>query len=169
MRPLLCAVSASLLATTTLAPLALAEPCARGPEKAAFDVAGLKSELMVIAIACQLQDKYNDFIIRFRRDLVAGERAVDNYFARTGHGHAREMHDNYITNLANSQSQDGLKQGTLFCDQHHAMFDEVMQLKDGKELPTYAVSKALAQPIDLSECPAQEPKKKLRTASSQKQ
>ena len=166
MRPLLSAVAASLLTTSTLAPAALAEPCARPVEKAAFKVAGLKSELMVIAIACQLQDKYNDFVARFRRDLVADERAVNNYFARTAQGHAQQVHDNYITNLANSQSEDGVKQGTLFCNQHLAMFDEVMSLKDGKDLPSYAESKALVQPIEVAECPVAAPaKKKLRTAS----
>ena len=38
------------------------------------------------------------------------------------------------------------------------MFDEVMALKDGKELPMYAAGKSLVQPITLTDCPAPPPK-----------
>ncbi len=167
MRPVVSAlVGASLLAGTALVPVAMAESCARPPEKAAFDVAGLKSELMVVAIACQQQDRYNEFVTRFRHDLQTDERALNTYFSRTG-GRAQQRHDDYITNLANTQSEDGIKQGTLFCDQHKTMFDEVMSLKDGKDLPGYATGKGLVQPLVVVECPAAPAvvKKKLRTAS----
>lgn len=163
MRTLLSAcVAANLLAASALSPAALADSCARPYEKQAFDVSGLKSELMVIAIACQAQDKYNSFVMRYRRQLVIGDRALNGYFARTAGRRAQQQHDDYITNLANTESEDGVRQGTLFCQQHLRMFDEVMALKDSKDLPAYAASKALPQPITLSECTR--PKKKLRTA-----
>jgi hypothetical protein len=167
MRPLVCALAAaSLLAQAALAPAALAEPCARPTEKQAFDVAGLKSELMVIAIACQAQDRYNGFVARFRRDLLADERALSGYFARTAGRAARQKHDDYITGLANAQSQEGVRQGTLFCPQRLPLFDEVMALKDGKDLSAYAAARAPAQPIEVTVCPV--PGKKLRTAADGK-
>ncbi len=163
MRPLLSALAAAALLASTA--LALAESCARPPEKAAFDVAGLKSELMVVAIACQQQDRYNQFVTRFRSDLQGDERSLNGYFARTG-ARAQQRHDDYITNLANTQSEDGIKQGTLFCDQHKSMFDEVLALKDGHDLPGYATAKGLVQPVEIIECPAPAAlRKKLRTAS----
>jgi len=163
MRPLFApCLAASLLAASALA---WAEPCARPSEKAAFDVAGLKSELMVTAIACQAQEKYNSFVARFRSDLMSQERMLNAYFARTAGRSATRLHDDYITSLANSESEDGIKQGTLFCDQHVTLFDEVMALKDGKDLPGYAAGKSLAQPIALAECPPP-PAKKLKTAAS---
>ena len=149
MRSVLSACAwAGLLAGTALVPVAFAESCVRPPEKVAFDVAGLKSELMVVAIACQQQERYNAFVTRFRGDLVGDERALTGYFNRTG-SRAQQRHDDYITNLANTQSEDGIKQGTLFCDQHKTMFDEVLALKDGKELNAYAGSKGLVQPVDV--------------------
>jgi hypothetical protein len=153
-------VATCLVAGPFLAPATLAAPCVRSMEKEAFDVAALKSELMVVAIACQAQDRYNSFMLRFRRDLQSDERAVNNYFARAAGRRAQQEHDAYKTNLANSQSQDGVRQGTLFCSQRLPMFDEVMALKDNKGLSAYAESKGLVQPIDLTECPA--PKKNFR-------
>jgi len=159
----LALAAVTLVANTALVPVAVAEPCARTDEKQAFDVAGLKSELMVTAIACQMQNRYNEFIGRYRPELQADERALNRYFARSAGRHAQESHDNYITNLANTQSEEGVQQGTLFCQRHLSLFDEVMALKSVRELPAYAQSKSLAQPIGIVECAG--PKSKLRTAS----
>ena len=159
MRPFVCALTAAcLLAGPVLAPAAWAEPCARPYEKQAFEVAGLKSELMVVAISCQAQDSYNRFVARYQRELQIDERALAGYFARTAGRRGQQAHDDYITSLANTESEDGVKQGTLFCRQHLPMFDEVMALKDGKDLSGYAESRSLAQPILVTECAG--PKKK---------
>ena len=161
----LAAVLAALTitATTGIGPAAQAEPCARADEKQAFDVASLKSELMVTAIACQMQDRYNDFVTRYRPELQADERALNHYFSRTAGRHAQQSHDDYITNLANAQSEEGVHQGTLFCQQHMAMFSDVMALKNPHDLSAYAVSKSLAQPIAVAQC--EPPKRKLRTSA----
>lgn len=141
--------AASLLA----APVAQAGQCARPAERAAFDVEGLKSQLMVTAITCQQQTRYNAFIARYKRDLVADERAIDAYFHRSYGRSAQRQRDEYITLLANAQSDEGIKLGTLFCQKSIGMFDEVMALKDSRELPGYASGKALPQPIALIDCP----------------
>jgi hypothetical protein len=155
MRPLISAIVATaLLASTATETLAQSAPCARSSEKIAFDLAGLKSELMVVAIACQAEDKYNAFVTRFRAALVSGEKGLNSYFARTVRGGVAKAHDDYITTLANVQSQQGIERGTLFCDEHMAMFDEVMARTDDKDLAGYAAGKALVQPISLTECPA---------------
>lgn len=172
MRPLLsAALAAAMLTSVATESMAQSAPCARTPEKMAFDLAGLKSELMVVAIACQAEDKYNAFVTRFRNDLVSGEKGLNTYFARTAHGGVSKAHDDYITTLANAQSQEGIQRGTLFCTEHLAMFDEAMARTDGKDLAGYAAHKSLVQPIALSECPAAPTpapamKKKVKTAAS---
>ena len=146
-------LSASLLATGLLSGgMALAEPCARPADVTAFDVAGLKSKLMVTAITCGQQDRYNDFVQRFRGELIAQERALRAYFTRTSGGRAQSAHDDYITSLANTQSQKGIRQGTLFCQQNIGIFAEVLGLTKGTELPAYAASKQLPQPVEVSVC-----------------
>ena len=82
---------------------------------------------------------------------MAQEKIVDAYFARNFGKRASKEHDDYITSLANSQSQDGLKRGTEFCNENVSMFDEVMA-RDIAALPDYATSKNPAQPITLAVC-----------------
>ena len=154
-------VAAGLLAGNA----ASAQQCAKPVEKAAFDVASLKSQLMVTAISCQAEEKYNAFIVRFRPDLVVQERSLNAYFQRSFGRRSTQEHDDYVTNLANSQSEVGIKAGTAFCQQNISLFDEVMALKSGTDLAPLAANKSLVQPIALVECtaPAASP---TRTASA---
>ncbi len=155
MRPLLSTlVATTLLVGTASQTLAQSVPCMRTAEKAAFDLAGLKSELMVIAIDCQMEERYNAFVVRFRPDLQGSEKGLNTYFARTARGSSQRAHDDYITSLANSQSDDALTRGTLFCAEHARMFDEVLALSNSGDLLSYASAKPLAQPITLVECAA---------------
>jgi len=147
-------MSLSLLAAGLLSGgMAFAEPCARPADVTAFDIAGLKSKLMVTALTCSQQDRYNDFVQRFRSELLTQERALHAYFARVSGGRAQHAHDDYITSLANTQSENGIRQGTLFCQQNVGLFTEVLTLTKGTELSTFAASKQLPQPIEVSACP----------------
>ena len=148
--------------------VAQAQSCARVADKTAFDVAGLKSQLMVTAITCEANERYNTFIARYRPDLLAQEKVLNAYFARNFGKRATAQHDDYITSLANSQSQNGLKAGTAFCKQNMALFDEVMKLRGGTELSDYATGKAPVQPIELVACAAPAPhgRATVRTASA---
>lgn len=149
MRLLFSSVAAAALLVSHLA---AAQSCARPPEKAAFDVAGLKSQLMVTAISCQAEEKYNAFVMRFRPDLVGTEKTLTSYFNRTFGRRGQQEHDDYITSLANAQSQSGIRSGTLFCQQNVSLFDEVMALRSGADLSTLAAGKGLTQPVALIEC-----------------
>jgi hypothetical protein len=133
---------------------AAATPCARPADLTAFDVAGLKSKLMVTAITCDQQDLYNQFITRFRADLMTHEHNLNAYFARAFGGRAQHEHDDYITSLANTLSESGIRQGTLFCQQNVGIFSEVLSLTKGADLPGYAARKAFPQPVELVACPA---------------
>jgi len=141
-----------LAAGILTAPLALAQPCTRPADRAAFDVASLKSQLMVTALTCDERDKYNDFVMRFRPDLMRQERALQGYFARVFGSRGQQQHDDYITLLANAQSQAGLRDGTLFCQRNAGLMDEVLALPDGASLSQYAAAKELEQPVDLTDC-----------------
>ena len=142
-------VAASLLISQASA----ATTCARPAEKTAFDVAGLKSQLMVTALSCSVQDKYNAFVVRFRPNLVALDKTLTGFFGRTYGRRGQAQHDDYVTSLANQQSEEGTKLGNDFCHQKVVMFDEVMALSSPSDLPTYASGKALAQPIAVVTCP----------------
>jgi hypothetical protein len=147
-------VSAALLAGPLFAGIAAAQPCARPADLTALEVASLKSKLMVTAITCSQQDRYNDFVQRFRSDLMAHERALHAYFVHAFGGRAQREQDDYITSLANTQSQSGIRQGTLFCQQNVGLFAEVLALAKGSDLSNFAASKRLEQPVAVAACPA---------------
>jgi hypothetical protein len=146
----------ALLASGLLsAGLASAQPCAKPADVYAFDVASLKTKLMVTAITCNEQERYNQFVQRFRSDLMVHERALQGYFARAfGGGRGQHEHDDYITSLANTHSQSGIQQGTLFCQKNVGMFNEVLLVGQGADFANYAASKELVQPIEIVACPA---------------
>ncbi len=157
-------LAASLVAGLASNAVAATSPCMRPAEKVAFDLAGLKSQLMVTAISCQAEEQYNSFIARFRSDLQGGEKALNSYFNRAAGNRAQQAHDDYITSLANTQSESGLQQGVDFCGKHLSMFSDVMALKDSKDLTAYAAGQPIVQAIDVVECPPP-PAKKTKTAS----
>ena len=131
-----------------------AAACVRPAEKAAFGIAGLKSQLMVTAISCGGEDKYNAFVTKYRPDLVVEEKSLVGFFGRAYGRRGQQTHDDFITQLANSQSQLSLKFGQNFCRENSGMLDEVMALKTGAELPAYAASKPIQQSMAVEDCPA---------------
>ena len=150
MRPILLA--APLFAALLGTPLAAAPNCARPADMAAFDVAGLKSQLMVTALTCDVRDKYNAFVLRFRTDLMVQERALQSYFARGYGRNGQQQHDDYITLLANTQSQTGIRDGSLYCERNVGLMDEVLSLPNGVTLTAYAASRNFMQPVALLAC-----------------
>lgn len=150
------------LATATffaLAPASWAAACHSSAEDhSAFNLAGLKSELMVTALSCQKQDRYNQFIMRFRPILTDSEKRLDSYFHRTFGRQAQKKHDDYITQLADVQSLGGLKSGTAFCAQRVPMYDEIEALDDSNnDLAHYAEAKDIVQPSSYESCTAPQP------------
>ena len=126
--------------------------CQFDGDRSAFDIEGLKSELMVTALVCKKQDRYNVFMSRYQPDVQRQEVVLAAYFKRSYGKSNQKAYDEYITNLADVQEQDGLKAGTAFCDNLPAMFDEVMSLHDSSELLDYTHSKPMAQPMDFAMC-----------------
>ena len=161
-------VSSLLAAGLLTSQMASAQNCTRPTDKTAFDVAGLKSQLMVTAITCEATERYNSFIIRYRPNLVAAEKVLTAYFSRNFGKKAQAQQDDYITSLANSQSQNVLKAGSGFCEHNVSVFDDVMKLRDGAELADFATGKNLVQPIELVACsaPQRAGQATVRTASA---
>lgn len=126
--------------------------CAKSPELAAIEVEGLKSRLMVTALSCDARDKYNAFIERYRAALTADDKTLASYFRRNYGRTAQAENDNYITALANAQSQIGTQEGVTFCQQNVSRFDDVLALSSPKDLATYATTKPVDQPYVFALC-----------------
>ena len=137
--------------------VAAAQTCARPADLSAFDLAGLKTQLMVTALTCKADDRYNEFVTRYRPALLENEKALGSYFNRAHGRRSQQQRDDYITQLANSHMQTGLKQGNRFCDRNMGAFDEVMALRNSSELTDFAAGKSHSQPVSLANCGAAEP------------
>jgi hypothetical protein len=107
---------------------------------------------MVTALSCDARDKYNAFVLRFRSDLMAQEHALQVYFVHGFGRRGQQEHDDYITALANAQSETGVHDGTLFCQRNAALLDEVLSLPNGVSLAGYAATKGLPQPMAVVDC-----------------
>lgn len=143
---------ATIASLMMIAQPVLASTCTQPQDVAALKVASLKSELMVTAITCSDSTRYNQFVSKFQPDLAANEKNLQAYFARAYGRTGVKQHDDYITSLANAQSNAGLVEGTNLCLGNEPMFDEVMSLPTGADLPDYAAGKNLAQPLVAVAC-----------------
>ncbi len=162
MRLLLTSLVAAGLMTS---PLSAAE-CLRSNDVTALDITGLKTQLMVTALTCKANNRYNAFIHKYQPELQREDKSLSAYFTRSFGRSAVKQKDDYITRLANSQSQLGLKHGTLFCDRNLYTFDEVMALRNKSELSEYAAGRTVAQPISALTCgpdiPSEKPARKIK-------
>lgn len=166
MRPALACILALGLTQCAPPPVAPAEPpivaeeavpdaqhCARPAEKTAFQVAALKSRLMVTALACDSSDKYNAFINTHRATLLPQEKTLSGYFARNYGRRAASEHDEYITNLANAQSRRRIIDNYRFCRDGQQLYADVAAIKSPAEIMTVAASRTISQPFNVKECP----------------
>ena len=133
------------------APVA-APACEFDADRTAFDIEGLKSQLMLTALACKRQDKYNAFMSRYKPEVADAEAGLAAYFKRSYGRQGQTQYDAYITNLADEQEKDGLKAGTAYCENLEVMFDEVMSLHSSSELHDFTNAKVIVQPIAFETC-----------------
>jgi hypothetical protein len=143
---------ATLVAAALLAPGIATATCLKPYEGTAINVAGLKSQLMVTALSCDTRDRYDNFVLTFRPTLVREDTALNSYFSHHYGRSWRSEHDDYITQLANVQSEAGIHEGTQFCQDNVGLFDEVLALKTPTALMAFANDKPMLQPIDYDVC-----------------
>lgn len=149
MRRLLSGLSVLSLLTVQQAQAQL--QCLPPQERAAVQIAALRSELMVLATGCHDHDGYNAFIRKYQPELMGNEKAIGEIFQRKYGRRGQQEHDRFTTDLANAESTAGLSLGTDFCDHNGMLFQEVLSLRSPGELATYAAGKDLV-PTSLAVC-----------------
>jgi hypothetical protein len=139
--------------------------CASPQDQAMFEVAALKTELMVVGITCKQEESYNAFVLRYRPQLIDNDRAVTAYFNRLRGRGGQRAADIFITNLAQARGIAGQRLGTDFCPRNGGLFAEVMSLPGGSDLQAYAAGKDVI-PADLPGCePAPPPARPAAAAA----
>ncbi len=108
----------------------------------AFNVIGLKSALMVAALSCNQQDRYDAFMNDFQPHILAEQHVMDAYFRKIGGHYGQAKEDNFVTLLANNQSVNGIAQGSVFCLNNTAEFQTVLTLKSDTDLDNFVTAQA---------------------------
>jgi hypothetical protein len=134
-------------------PVPVAKACAKPDEKEAFDVTGLKTHLMIAALACGSVDKYNTFVLHNRPALVKQDAKLAAYFSRAfGRGKVGQDHlDSYKTDLANVQQQQRSRDAQ-FCATSDSLFGQAMAGSNSADIGVLATSTPIAQPVFVPSC-----------------
>lgn len=163
-RRLLAGVAALLLVPSIAS---AQQACLQPAEKTAFDIRALQSQLLVAALACGQHDDYNAFVRKNQTELATAFRNLGAYFRRTaGAQHQRQL-DQYITELANSQSRMSIDRGSFFCREQIPLFQAAMAANGPAELSQVSVTRQVHQSLSAQACPAPAPRQGQQRASSQ--
>jgi hypothetical protein len=144
--------SAAMVLVGAVAASSGALACATPQQLAMFDVAGLKSELMVTTLTCNADSQYNAFITRYRAILQADDAALQRYFVHAYGRAGQAAHDTYITGIANKMSEIAVAEGTDFCRHHLAVFAEALALDHTNDIALFAASRGYVEPIAPESC-----------------
>ncbi len=155
-RPLIAGFMAAAIATP-----ALAQSCLPPQARAGFDLRALQSQLMVAALSCDKYGEYGQFMNRNSSMLRESIGAIRTFYR----GNANAV-DSYITNLANTHSQEGIRQGSHFCRDVGALFQEALAASDRASLQQVTANRRIATLQDAPVCVAPAARTPTRSAAA---
>lgn len=100
--------------------------CVSSAERSALNVRVLQTELMVAALTCGQQNRYNAFITKFKSALKVRGQTLRQLYNREYGTAATQRLDEFITRLANEASHRSLKQGPTYCTTAAVQFTQAM-------------------------------------------
>ncbi len=145
-------VLSGLVAAGLLSSQMAAAACISSSDREALDVAGLKTNLMIVTLTCKTDDQYNAFINKFKTELNGDERTEHTYFEHKYGRSGQKQQDEYMTQLANTKADASQHDGSRFCAHNEDIFSEVMALRNATELREYAAGRATAVPASYTSC-----------------
>lgn len=105
---------------------AAAQVCAGPGDVAAVNARALQTELMVSALTCGEQERYNAFVTRFKPQLGDHGRNLRQMYNRAYGGRGEAELNRMITRLANEASQRNLNDPAGFCTKTTNWFVEAL-------------------------------------------
>jgi hypothetical protein len=140
------------LAVAVAVPSAWAGPaCATTEDEATLNARVLQTELMVAALACGEQERYNDFVKTFKSELSQRGRLLRAYFKRV-HGPSGESRMNaFVTRLANDASQRTAHGQDAYCAGAAKLFNEVLAVSP-RELTRIAARPEISGRHGVARC-----------------
>jgi hypothetical protein len=142
-----------LIAVLWLPAQSLASSCASKVEKDALDIRALQTKLMVAALSCGEQQRYNQFMVKFDKHLAQHGVGVRNYFSRVYNRESEYHQNSFVTKLANTTSSLSLETDEeVFCKTARALMDDVIGSQP-EEMPKLASRAGASDLHGISACP----------------
>ena len=133
--------------------LAAASPsrCVGSDDVYALRAAAVQQRLMVAAFSCQAIDRYNKFVVSYRKDLQASDAALLRFFRRLNAQTGEADYHSYKTRLANASSMQSIKdQG--YCANAEATFVEALDVGN-KSMRVFLADKPAEAESAYAACP----------------
>lgn len=127
-RRVAAAVTAVAVLSTVLAPAVQAAQCAQGREASALQARVVQSQAMVAALACGEGGRYNDFVVKFRTELVAHGTVLRQFFDRTYGKSGSARLNSFVTELANRESSRSVADRGHYCTEAASLFDSLRDI-----------------------------------------
>ncbi len=121
---LICA--AIVLVASVLSSNAQARQPASDEVRAAMRVRVLQSELMVAALTCREQARYNTFVRKYEPKLVRSSRVLKTHFETTYGRQGTSRLNAFVTYLANTASTLSIRSGADYCPAARTLFDRLL-------------------------------------------
>ena len=129
--------------------------CARPEEVNASHIIGLQTQLMQIALSCGADDKYDVFVRKFQPQLREQRDVLSGFFTRAyGKAHAQSAYDQYVTQLADAESNYNLSSGVEFCSLSKPTIDQSQTLSTDDDLTKFVAKVPVQQSTDFETCGA---------------
>lgn len=134
---------------------AWAGTCASPNEKAAFDSRVLQNELMVAALTCGENARYNVFVQKFQSELVSHGKTVKAYFARAYGKRGEHELNQFMTRLANAATMRRMQMSMQdYCTSAVGLFTAATTVEQAS-LVTFASQTPFASSTGIEACSVQ--------------
>jgi len=99
-------------------------------ERASLEMRLMQSELMVAALSCSSAESYNAFVTRYKAELTAHGKTLQDLFKRVHGGNAFSQINSFVTRVANEASLK-MALNHHFCEEAGQMFQTLLQTSGG--------------------------------------
>jgi hypothetical protein len=103
-----------------------AKACAGSQELAALQSRVLLSDLMVSALSCNEQPRYNAVVTKYKSDLGKQGAMLQEFFHKAYGGAGRSQMNRFVTDLANNSSNYSLQHIGLYCQETAKEYDTLL-------------------------------------------
>jgi len=124
--------------------------CVGSDDVYALRAAAVQQRLMVAALTCHATDRYNQFVISYRKDLQASDLALQKFFRRLNGQTGTADYHSFKTRLANASSMDSIRD-TSYCANAEATFTAALAVRNAS-LRTFLADKPAADENAYSSC-----------------